>query len=129
MSVCNVFFSVNLDGQISNFNSQGNIEKRGNQYRVGFSLQESGLSYVFSVFKGKVTIATKGEISYTFTLKKGEDFFFMLETFGAPIHCKVSCEDLTVLTSENQIYINAVYTLDAGGNLSKSKLSLKVELL
>lgn len=130
MSVCNVIFSVVSDGQSSTYQKQGNIESRQGAHRISFSLEkESGLSYTFSLFKNKVTLSAVGDVSYTFTLREGEVFNFILNTVGAPIYCYADCKSLSLSTVDNAISVFAKYLLDMGGNKIENKLSLRVELL
>ena len=128
MSVCNVSFSVGLDGQFSTYQAQGNIESKLGMHRISFSLEkESRLSYVFSVVNGKVTISCKGDVSYTFTLKKGENYNFLIETFASPILCVVSCEDLKIRKTDKIVLITAKYSMDIGGNKTQNEFSLGVK--
>lgn len=130
MNVCNVVFSVDLDGQVSTHKTQGNMETRESASRISFSLEkESGLAYVFSVFKNKVTLSAKGAVSYSFTLREGENFSFYLNTLANPIHCVVKCKKLSIKSSEASVCIIADYTMDVGGNESTTKLNLKADLL
>ncbi|MBQ3234713.1 MAG: DUF1934 family protein [Clostridia bacterium] len=130
MSVCNVFFSVVLDGQSTSYQKQGNIDSKHGAHRVSFSLEkEGGLSYVFSVFKNKVTLSAVGDVSYTFTLRDGELFNFIINTVGAPIYCKVDCKALSIKDDGGALSISSRYVMDMGGNEAETELSLKVEVL
>ncbi len=129
MKDCSILFLADNGGTRSNYQIQGKLNRVGSLNKISFSIDnESNLQYVFSVLESKVMLTTKGDFCYSFCLEKNKTFNFLIEIQNKQINASVNCKDLLVKILDSEILVKAEYYLDFGGNVSKNKIELKVEL-
>lgn len=127
MTNCKVKFISNIDGSISNVVTFGTLRKQGKNFSVTFFFDaEKSIEYTFSVIANKVTLISKGIVSYKFILDKGVKNSFSMSLLGSTTDCEVNCINLLV-KAEKKILVDAYYHLTVAGNIQKCKLSLEIE--
>ena len=125
MSACNINYLITTGGSKSSFNTVGEIKRRGTMIRVNF-VDEGGAKKTFSVIENKVVVSSLGEATYSFTLKKGEEYKFLLQTPMGEIASQIQCRSLLIKTQPN-VLVKAKYVSDIGGNVNTYEFRLDVK--
>jgi hypothetical protein len=126
MASCNISFFAKFGEEVSQVKTTGEYKKQGDMLRITFNLKGENLGYSFTVSKNKrVTISCLGDFNYTFSLQEKENYRFMLNALSKPINCEVYCEKLSILNKNDKILINATYSMNIGGEISKNSFKLE----
>lgn len=123
MSACIVNYKVFSNGSSQSFSGEGEIKYRDDMIRISF---EDGAKKTFSLLKDKVVISSIGEINYSFSLKKGESYKFILQTPMGEIPAEVRCSKLAMKTDAG-VHISGKYSSDIGGNHAETDFKLEVK--
>ena len=128
MNNCKVKFISNIDGVSNNIVTLGVLKKQNKNFSVAFFYDtEKSVEYVFSVINNKVTMSSKGLVSYRFVLEKGKQSCFSMNLLGGEILCTVTCYNVEILTNQNKTLVKGSYDINVNGNNQKCLFSLEVE--
>lgn len=128
MTNCKVKFISNIDGSISNVVTFGTLRKQGNNFSVSFFFDtEKSTEYVFNVISNKVTLISKGIVSYKFILDKGVKSSFSMSLLGSTTDCEVNCHKLNVKKVGSTVVVDVSYDLSVLEKVQKCSFTLEFE--
>ena len=128
MNNCKVKFISNIDGVSNDIVTLGVLKKQNKNFSVAFfSDTEKSVEYTFSVISGKVTMSSKGIVSYRFTLESGRETVFSMNILGNVVECTVICYGVENKVQDNKIMVNGSYSINVNGNNQKCLFNLEVE--
>ena len=118
-------YHVISNGEASTLTTSCSYENRGGFSKITFS---NGASfYSFLIGKSAVTISTKGDMSYSFTLKEKVKDSFSIKAHNATFSAQVSCKNLKIEQNNQNLKVTASYVMDLSGNFTTIDFLLTVK--